>query len=114
MQNLLGTELQWSRPQLRTETGTLCQHSFGQSAASMEPSSVEDGNPSALLAHRALLKSASMEPSSVEDGNGPLVDRPRRSQVMASMEPSSVEDGNCCGVAGFGQGRRRFNGAVLS
>ncbi len=40
----LNRTLQWSRPQLRTETWTrrrMLRHSSG---ASMEPSSVEDGN----------------------------------------------------------------------
>ncbi len=36
--------LQWSRPQLRTETGELVCGHMQAMPASMEPSSVEDGN----------------------------------------------------------------------
>ncbi len=36
--------LQWSRPQLRTETGHPAEVVPVHAAASMEPSSVEDGN----------------------------------------------------------------------
>ncbi len=37
-------ELQWSRPQLRTETRAAATGETGVSPTSMEPSSVEDGN----------------------------------------------------------------------
>ncbi len=61
--------------------------------ASMEPSSVEDGNKAGLDNPYRICK-ASMEPSSVEDGN-PIVSRSCLPVVKrASMEPSSVEDGN--------------------
>ncbi len=37
-------ELQWSRPQLRTETRSMIADPSKNRLASMEPSSVEDGN----------------------------------------------------------------------
>ncbi len=80
--------LQWSRPQLRTETRTLLSSPRSEVIASMEPSSVEDGNFSGMFG-QAESKPASMEPSSVEDGNAV-------SQCASCRSPSS------------------FNGAVLS
>ncbi len=62
-------ELQWSRPQLRTETGSGRCADRPEAAASMEPSSVEDGNVWPYW-HAGASGDASMEPSSVEDGNG--------------------------------------------
>ncbi len=81
--------LQWSRPQLRTETSPQLSISQNPVFASMEPSSVEDGN--------------------VNTAGEQLI-----GIVRASMEPSSVEDGNC--GEGGRQCRRLncFNGAVLS
>ncbi len=61
--------LQWSRPQLRTETMAGDVITQPGLYASMEPSSVEDGNQ-LWQAHRGQQAAeASMEPSSVEDGN---------------------------------------------
>ncbi len=85
-------QLQWSRPQLRTETQSVCSAAVQQSTASMEPSSVEDGNSGEILSQWHTTE-ASMEPSSVEDGN--VVGCCTSADVAcASMEPSSVEDGN--------------------
>ncbi len=64
-------ELQWSRPQLRTETLRVPALSFGPFLASMEPSSVEDGNKAVDGTTPSIPCPASMEPSSVEDGNLP-------------------------------------------
>ncbi len=62
--------LQWSGPQLRTETAdTRCRGSRGFRIASMEPSSVEDGNTRGGEIRNVTPTPASMEPSSVEDGN---------------------------------------------
>ncbi len=64
------SELQWSRPQLRTETTPLPPWSAILQRTSMEPSSVEDGNVGdfgGIYVQRV----TSMEPSSVEDGNPP-------------------------------------------
>ncbi len=89
-------ELQWSRPQLRTETGRFTPRKLHHLPhASMEPSSVEDGNDWARMASSAG-RFASMEPSSVEDGNQRLSSE-CGSDCSASMEPSSVEDGNSFG-----------------
>ncbi len=63
--------LQWSRPQLRTETWRVCRRHCDWCTASMEPSSVEDGNASAFDVDSQAVAAASMEPSSVEDGNMP-------------------------------------------
>ncbi len=60
--------------------------------ASMEPSSVEDGNDNLILPSCPVC-AASMEPSSVEDGNSVLTVETSIA-FSASMEPSSVEDGN--------------------
>ncbi len=60
--------------------------------ASMEPSSVEDGNAHVRV-RPALELLASMEPSSVEDGNK-TISGMSYNRLAASMEPSSVEDGN--------------------
>ncbi len=105
-------KLQWSRPQLRTETRrTVCRVS-NRFFTSMEPSSVEDGNLLQLQRDRAG-RDTSMEPSSVEDGNrigacfAGLRDR-------TSMEPSSVEDGNTTRPQGRPWQPSNFNGAVLS
>ncbi len=60
--------LQWSRPQLRTETSVTCRLPTALRPASMEPSSAEDGD--LLAARQAKSESlASMEPSSAEDGD---------------------------------------------
>ncbi len=56
---------------------------------------------------------ASMEPSSVEDGNA-RQGAAWRGWAGASMEPSSVEDGNELYRRGRRERRTRFNGAVLS
>ncbi len=80
--------------------------------ASMEPSSVEDGNVPEKMALIDDVK-ASMEPSSVEDGNyGALEDA--LDELLASMEPSSVEDGNAQGELADRLESGGFNGAVLS
>ncbi len=63
------TKLQWSRPQLRTETHSARCTPCGTPFASMEPSSVEDGNTRLPLSVAVVSSLASMEPSSVEDGN---------------------------------------------
>ncbi len=61
-------KLQWSRPQLRTETRKRHRDRLPPEGASMEPSSVEDGNIN-FPNVPAVVCPASMEPSSVEDGN---------------------------------------------
>ncbi len=80
--------LQWSRPQLRTETQSAQSPLMTEERASMEPSSVEDGNHS--------------------DSHNTATKR------VASMEPSSVEDGNDNCGSRFPATANRFNGAVLS
>ncbi len=85
---LFAEPLQWSRPQLRTETLQSPTGSTFRTLASMEPSSVEDGN--------------------VPEG------RQTAAQAGASMEPSSVEDGNSCRREADHADRQCFNGAVLS
>ncbi len=67
----LDWKLQWSRPQLRTETSDLPVFAAYVATASMEPSSVEDGNLVRVFTRAATPAAASMEPSSVEDGNMP-------------------------------------------
>ncbi len=107
------------------------------SAASMEPSSAEDGDHPALPQLRQVLP-ASMEPSSAEDGdslnvhrpycqpigfNGAVLSRGRRRHRQrlaglgarnASMEPSSAEDGDCRAAGPVPSLSGGFNGAVLS
>ena len=61
--------LQWSRPQLRTETIKAIIHALHKAEASMEPSSAEDGNESTATLGQGGTPAASMEPSSAEDGN---------------------------------------------
>ncbi len=56
---------------------------------------------------------ASMEPSSVEDGNIRQAVR-LLMEKFASMEPSSVEDGNPPATADTLPASSGFNGAVLS
>ncbi len=106
--------LQWSRPQLRTETSIDMRALRGASEiASMEPSSVEDGNTIMILAEETH-EVASMEPSSVEDGNLKLLAVVGYMCGLASMEPSSVEDGNARCTNSRVANPKCFNGAVLS
>ena len=46
--------LQWSRPQLRTETTLATPISYFHFRASMEPSSAEDGNQTAVVLKAAV------------------------------------------------------------
>ncbi len=88
----LGERLQWSRPQLRTETGMVRTTERAQHRASMEPSSAEDGDAPAVRLVRCR-GCASMEPSSAEDGDGNDT-ATLNPNIAASMEPSSAEDGD--------------------
>ena len=63
------TMLQWSRPQVRTETSRLHLQAAEGSPASMEPSSGEDGDQEQCLRSVRPVACASMEPSSGEDGD---------------------------------------------
>ncbi len=96
--------LQWSRPQLRTETLFSRMCCTMRLRASMEPSSVEDGNLATVGTCITGSTFASMEPSSVEDGNLSDVEQHVPVNVVASMEPSSVEDGNSERTKGWNTG----------
>ncbi len=81
--------LQWSRPQLRTETSEFHRRSRCPCVASMEPSSVEDGN---------VYNSASVTAS-------PLPLQWSRPQLRTETDTQAT--------ALYAEGNR-FNGAVLS
>ena len=91
--------LQWSRPQLRTETATAAGFFWQQSLLqwSRPQLRTETWRDDCQVAD--LWVRASMEPSSAEDGNqGLQVESPHVTEV-ASMEPSSAEDGNPADLA---------------
>ncbi len=114
---LCPSELQWSRPQQRTETSDAGLEATRQLIASMEPSSAEDGDAGRWSDdNRRLLRlqwsrpqqrtetpgvgpsgcgsvRASMEPSSAEDGDH-TSSSGDVALFAASMEPSSAEDGD--------------------
>ncbi len=69
--------LQWSRPQLRTETRVVGWRETPKRRASMEPSSAEDGDLMCGQVH-VVKHAASMEPSSAEDGDKLLILRALR------------------------------------
>ncbi len=81
--------------------------------ASMEPSSVEDGNPcTARISAAVTLRLQWSRPQLRTETRSPGHGLPRH--TPASMEPSSVEDGNRTTAAGPPAFMDRFNGAVLS
>ncbi len=131
------SKLQWSRPQLRTETRAVGGDGICSDDASMEPSSVEDGNRR-KPACRVRGVRASMEPSSVEDGNSrppPVLrftarlqwSRPQlRTETLATLETIEAAGGSLQWSRPQLRtetsirtdfplpGLPRFNGAVLS
>ncbi len=105
--------LQWSRPQLRTETAQAGETQASKHLASMEPSSVEDGNGPNCIAppHLPSRLQWSRPQLRTETSTGRFI---MRGWASASMEPSSVEDGNLRGIVLPEPLNSGFNGAVLS
>ncbi len=91
---LAGTMLQWSRPQLRTETQEFSHQISHDRPASMEPSSVEDGNNRMTRQTLRILRVLQWSRPQLRTETRGILARGCTRIWFASMEPSSVEDGN--------------------
>ncbi len=98
---------------MRTETTDLVRLLAVRSSASMEPSSVEDGNENGSRTVSPSLL-ASMEPSSVEDGNIDVTPPPALLPEPLQWSRPQLRTETCVKTCTVSSSWAGFNGAVLS